>query len=133
MANDFFYKKVEAYKKAKALTKQVYALVLLFPSYEQYAMSDQLRRAAVSIPSNIAEGLGRISIKERIHFLEIAYGSLTEVTCQMDIAESLGYITQEELTNFESAAAEVGRLLSGLRKALIEKMNLINKREDDEG
>ena len=133
MANDFFYKKVEAYKKAKSFTKQVYELIRKFPSCEQYAMSDQLRRAAVSISSNIAEGLGRWSIKERIHFIEIAYGSLSEVTCQMDIAESLGYITPEELSAIEVNAAEVGRIMSGLRKALLDKLNKNNKPQDWEG
>ena len=130
MANDFFYKKVEAYKKAKELTKLVYVLIGKFPSYEQHALSDQLRRAVISIPSNIAEGLGRMSIKERLHFLEIGYGSLTEVACQMDIAESLGYITDEELTQIENSTIEIGRIMSGLRKALIEKIN--NNKEQDE-
>jgi len=123
MANDFFYKKVEAYKKAKNFTKQVYSLLRKIPTYEHYAISDQIRRATVSVPSNIAEGMGRMAIKERIHFLEIAYVSLTEVTCQMDIAESLGYITKEELTQIEGCATEVGRIMSGLRKALIDKSN----------
>ena len=130
MANDFFYKKVEAYNKAKELTKLVYVLINKFPPCEQYALSDQLRRAAISIPSNIAEGLGRMSIKERLHFLEIAYGSLTELTCQMDIAESLGYITDGELTQIENCSIEVGRIMSGLRKSLVNKLN--NKPQDDE-
>ncbi len=123
MANDFFYKKVEAYKKAKEFTKQVYYLLRKFPAYEQYALSDQLRRAVISIPSNIAEGMGRMAIKERIHFLEISYASLTEVTCQMDIAESLGYITQEDLTQIENSATEIGRIMSGLRKSLTDKLD----------
>ena len=121
MANDFFYKKVEAYKRAKSFTIYVYSLVKNFPTYEQYAISDQIRRAVVSIPSNIAEGLGRMSIKERIHFLEIAYASLTEVTCQLDIAQSLGYITDEELKLAEDKSIEIGRIMSGLRKSLIDK------------
>jgi len=123
MANDFFYKKVEAYKKAKSFVVYVYSLVNHFPSFEQYAMTDQIRRAVVSVPSNIAEGMGRMSVKERIHFLEIAYGSLTEVTCQLDIAQSLGYITDTELNTVEDMSIEVGRLLSGLRKSLIEKQS----------
>ena len=126
MTNDFFYKKVEAYKKAKELIVYIYSLVKKFPSYEQYAISDQIRRSAISIPSNIAEGLGRMSVKERIHFIEIAYGSLTEVTCQLDIAQSLGYITEEELSTAENMSIELGRIMSGLRKALIEKQNRID-------
>ena len=126
MANDFFYKKVEAYKKAKEFTIYVYSLIRRFPSYEQHAICDQIRRATVSIPSNIAEGLGRMSLKERIHFLEISYGSLTEVTCQLDISESLGYITPDELATAENMSVEVGRIMSGLRKALVNKQDRIN-------
>jgi four helix bundle protein len=88
--NDFFYKKLEAYKKSKEFTIYVYSLLRKYPPYEQYAICDQLRRASVSIPSNIAEGMGRMAIKERIHFLEISYASIMEVLCQLDISESLG-------------------------------------------
>ena len=126
MANDFFYKKVEAYKKAKEFTIYVYSLIRRIPSYEQHAICEQIRRAAVSIPSNIAEGQGRMSLKERIHFLEISYGSLTEVTCQLDISESLGYITPDELATAENMSVEVGRIMSGLRKALVNKQDRIN-------
>ena len=94
--NDFFYKKLDAYKIAKELTVYVYSLLRKYPSFEQYALCDQLRRAVVSVPSNIAEGMGRMAIKERIHFLEISYASMIEVLCQLDISESLGYITSEE-------------------------------------
>ena len=123
MAKDFFYKKLIAYQKAKEFVSFVYSLVRQFPPYETYALSDQLRRAAVSIPSNIAEGMGRMAIKERVHFLEFSYASLTEVTCQLDIAQSLGYITEEELLKAENLATEIGRLLSGLRKNLNDKHN----------
>jgi four helix bundle protein len=121
MNNDFFYKKLIAYQKAKELTKYVYFLVRKFPAYETYAMSDQLRRAAVSVPSNIAEGMGRMNNKDRVRFLEFAYGSLTEVNCQLDIAQSLQYISEEELLKAEEMSVEVGRLMSGLRKSILEK------------
>ena len=78
--NDFFYKKVDAYHIAKEYVIFVYSLLKKFPQYENYALCDQVRRAAISIPSNIAEGLGRMAIKERIHFIEIAFGSLAEVS-----------------------------------------------------
>ena len=126
MANDFFYKKVEAYRKAKEFTIFVYSLLKKFPSYEQYAICDQIRRAVISVPSNLAEGLGRMSIKERIHFIEIGYASLTEVTCQLDISQSLGYITEAELESAEQMSIEVGRIMSGLRKSLIDKDNKNN-------
>ena len=99
--NDFFYKNLDAYKVAKEFTLYVYSLVKKFPSYEQFALCDQLRRSAVSVPSNIAEGMGRMAIKERIHFLEIANGSMMEALCQLDISQSLNYISQEELNKTE--------------------------------
>ena len=119
---DFFYKKVIAYQKARTFVIAIYALVKKFPEYEKYALCDQSRRAVISIPSNIAEGLGRMAVKERIHFLEIAYSSLNEVTCQMDIAQALNYITSEELDNIESMSAELGKILSGLRQSLMNKI-----------
>ena len=122
MKNDFFYKKLEAYKKAKEFTLMVYSLLKKFPSYEQYALCDQLRRAVISVPSNIAEGMGRMAIKERIHFLEISHASMIEVLCQLDISHSLGYISEEDLDNIENLGSAVGRLMSGLRKSLIEKL-----------
>ena len=118
---DFFYKKLEAYKLAKEFTIYVYSLLKGYPAYEQYSICDQLRRAAVSIPSNIAEGMGRMSIKERIHFLEISHASIMEVTCQLDISYSLGYISETELVNAESLAATLTKVMSGLRKSLENK------------
>ena len=120
--NDFFYKKLDAYKIAKEFTIYVYSLLRKYPSFEQYAMCDQLRRAAVSVPSNIAEGMGRMAIKERIHFLEISYASLTEVLCQLDISESLGYITPDEQRKAEEISDRLARVLSGLRKSLNDKI-----------
>ena len=121
--SDFFYKKLEAYKQAKEFTIFVYSLLKKFPAYEQYAICNQLRRAAVSIPSNIAEGMGRMSVKERIHFLEISYASIMEVICQLDISCSLGYISETELMNAESLAATLTKVMSGLRKSLENKIN----------
>ena len=119
---DFFYKKLDAYKIAKEFTLYVYQLLRQFPQHEQYALCDQLRRAAVSVPSNIAEGMGRMAIKERLHFLEISYASITEVLCQLDISQSLGYISEENLSQAEEIAERLTRVMSGLRKSLLEKI-----------
>ena len=86
-------------------------------------MTDQIRRAVISVPSNIAEGMGRNSIKERIHFLEIANGSLKEVMCQLEIAHLLEYISDEDLRIQEESMSNISRLLVGLKKSLVEKMN----------
>lgn len=109
------------YEKAANLVVKVYALIKKFPREEQFALCDQLRRAVVSVPSNIAEGCGRLSNKERAHFLEIAFGSLMEVNCQLDIAKRLGYITESELTEIDVECMELARLLSGFRTSVLQQ------------
>ena len=86
------FRNLNVYIKSKELVKQIYELLKKFPREEQFALCDQLRRAVISIPSNIAEGSGRNSQKDQAHFYTIAYGSLMEVDCQIDIAQELGYI-----------------------------------------
>lgn len=124
--NDFFYRKIQAYQEALHQVKNVYALTNHFPASEAYGLTSQIRRAVISIPSNIAEGMGRNSIKERIHFLEIANGSITETMCQLEIARMLTYISDEELRVCEEKMILVSRLLSGLKKSLEEKLNQQN-------
>ena len=109
------FRNLEAYKEAKGLVKEVYRLLKKFPKEEQFALCDQLRRAAVSITSNIAEGSGRSSAEEKVHFLEISYASLMEVLSQMDIALDLEYITEEDFCDFEIRCDKVASLISGLR------------------
>ena len=82
-----------------------------------------MRRAVVSVPSNIAEGAGRSSIKEKIHFLEIAYGSLTETLCQLDIANDLGYININQFNNEKERISVIGKQLSGLRASFQKQLN----------
>ena len=77
-------------------------------------MCDQLRRASVSITSNIAEGINRFSVKDKAHFIEMSYGSLMEVSSQFEIAEELGYITTEDRMSMDNLIEEDARLLSGL-------------------
>ena len=120
--DDFFYRKLNVYQQSLLQVKSTYALIHKFPAQEQYALADQLRRAVISIPSNIAEGMGRSSIRERIHFLEIANGSLTETMCQLEIAHLLAYISDEELETNETNMVSLSRLLSGLKKSLEEKI-----------
>jgi len=112
----FGYRKLIAYQKAKEVVKHTYKLLKKFPAEERYAMSDQLRRASVSISSNIAEGINRYSVKDKSHFIEMSYGSLMEVSSQFEIAEELGYITAEERLSMDQLIEEVARLLSGLQK-----------------
>ena len=103
------------YQQAKELVKLVYRLMKKFPSDERYVLCDQLRRSVISIPSNIAEGMGRMAEKEQGHFINFAYGSLMEVLAQMDIAKDLDYILLEEYTQVEHLIDEIGKMLSSLR------------------
>ena len=112
----FGYRKLIAYQKAKEVVKRTYKLLKKFPADERYAMCDQLRRASVSITSNIAEGLNRYSVKDKSHFIEMSYGSLMEVSSQFEIAEELGYISCDERLSMDQLIEEVARLLSGLQK-----------------
>lgn len=109
------FRSLDAYKKGKELVILVYTLLKSFPKEEQYAICDQLRRAVISITSNIAEGYGRDSIKEKIHFLDISYGSLMEVLSQMDVACELGYISKDDLCNVEKVSFDCSRLIKGLK------------------
>lgn len=109
------YKELDVYKESKRLVTMVYALLKKFPKEEQYALCDQLRRAVISVPSNVAEGLGRYSAKEQVHFIEIAYGSLREVDCQLEIACDLNYISDDDIREVQSQITRTGALLSGVR------------------
>jgi len=114
----FRYRRLVAYQKAKRLIVVSFKLIDNFPAEEKYALGNQLRRALISITSNIAEGIYRKSAKEKKHFLEISYGSLMEVSSQFDIALSLGYITKEQLTLIDNIIEEEARILSGLQNSL---------------
>ena len=116
MEKKYEYKNLDVYKESKNLVKMVYGLIEKFPKVETYALCDQLRPAATSIPSNIAEGSGRTSSKDQAHFFEMAFGSLMEVNCQMDIACDLGYINQNELKQIEEQVSRIAAMLSGLRR-----------------
>ena len=109
------HKKLIVWQKAKELVKSVYVLTRKFPTDERYALTDQIRRAVVSIPSNIAEGYGRASNADYAHFLAIARGSLYETLTQLEIAEDLGYVS-EIPESLDSLAAEVGRMLGAMLK-----------------
>ena len=111
----FGYKTLVAYQRAKGMVKEVYLLLKKFPKEEQYALCDQLRRASVSVTSNIAEGTSRSTLPDKIHFLEMAYSSQMEVHSQLDIACDLGYISPEELSRMEEIIVGVVKPLSGLR------------------
>ena len=115
------YCELIAWQKAMDLVQVVYTATKGFPREEIYGLTSQLRRAAVSVPSNIAEGQGRKSTGEFLHHLSIAYGSLMEVETQLMIAERLGYLEKRDVAHKTELTAEVGRLINGLANSLSSK------------
>ncbi|HSA92118.1 MAG TPA: four helix bundle protein [Terriglobales bacterium] len=112
------YEDLIAWQKGVDLVTEVYRATKGFPKDEVYGLTAQLRRAAVSIPSNIAEGQGRLSTGEFKQFLGHARGSLYELNTQLRIAEKLEYLSREEQDALSSRSAEVGRILNGLMSSL---------------
>ena len=126
MTKKYNYKDLEAYKEAKILVRMIYSLLQRFPKEEMYALCDQLRRAVISVPSNIAEGSGRTSAKDQAHFMEMAFGSLMEVDCQIDIAQDLGYVSLDEHETVTIQISQVAALLSGMRRKILGENSLIH-------
>ena len=119
----YAFENMRAWQEARKLVVEVYRLLDGFPKFESYALCDQIRRAIVSVPSNLAEGSGRISTKEQMHFYEIAYGSLMEAYNQLIIAADLEYIGNEQLKNIKPQIDVVARMMNGLRTSLVQKIN----------
>ena len=112
---DNSYKKLDAYIMAKALVKMVYDATKRFPDEEKFVLCNQIRRAAISVPSNIAEGLSRSAVKEQCHFLDIAFGSLMETDCQFEIAKDLNYISNDEYALMYKKIHTLAKIITGLK------------------
>ncbi len=112
------YRDIEAGQRAIELVVDIYSCTRSFPREEVYGLAGQLRRAAVSVPSNIAEGKGRRTDKEFLLFLHHARGSVFEVETQLTIAGLLGYIPETEVRRLGNSAGEIARMLCGLIKAI---------------
>lgn len=119
----FSFETLEVYQKSRILVSDVYRLQRTFPQEERYALGDQVRRASTSITANLAEGSGRQSLKEKIHFVEISFGSLMEVFCELQTAADLDYITEAQLDELRSQFTDIAKMLSGLRNALEKRLN----------
>ena len=118
----YAFENMRAWQEARKLVVEVYRLLDGFPKFETYALCDQIRRSIVSVPSNLAEGSGRMSKKEQLHFYEIAYGSLMESYNQLIIAADLKYIGKENLKEIQPQIDTVARMLNGLRSSIKTKL-----------
>jgi four helix bundle protein len=112
------HKKLRAFELADKVVLLIYQLTRGFPEQERYGLTSQMRRAAVSVPSNIVEGCARESQTEYLRFLEIAFGSLRELHYQFDLSMRLGYINGHDITNCEPKIIETEKVLSALLRSM---------------
>ena len=114
----FGFEKLEVWQRAVEFADDVYRMTQQFPDDEKFGLVNQMRRAAVSISSNIAEGSSRESHKEFIRFLQIAYGSLMEVVSQLHIAQRQEFLPNDRARDLYRAGEEIARMISGLKRSL---------------
>ena len=116
------FRELIVWQKAMELTKEVYSLVKLLPNEETYALSGQMRRAVVSVPSNIAEGEGRNSEKDFVRFLSQARGSLWELSTQLEICEQVGYLNRQQTQVALGMIIEVSKMINSLSNTLLSRI-----------
>jgi four helix bundle protein len=112
------HKDLDVWKKSIEMVTEIYKIATHFPKDELYGLTNQIRRAAVSVPSNIAEGAGRNSSKEFLQFLNYATGSLSEIETQIIIAHNLGYLKNEEKQNIDNILSDIFKMLSRLAQSI---------------
>ena len=125
----FRFEKLDVWKLARNLVSHIYNVTGKFPDDERFGLTSQLRRAAVSVVSNIAEGSGRNSDTDFAHFLEMSYGSLMEVVTQLVVAFDLGYIGEDELNKLRQNSSEIAAKLGALNRSLsVSKRKAVGKK-----
>ncbi len=117
----YAFERLDVWQVSRVLIKEVYRLLTQFPGFEMQNLTNQIRRAAVSISLNIAEGTSRNSLKEQSRFSEIAYGSLLEVYCSFLIAKDLGYIDENDLSGIAVRIQELSNKLNALKNSQIKR------------
>jgi four helix bundle protein len=121
------YKELEVWKKAMALVTIIYEQTRKLPRSEDYVLTSQLKRAAISVPANIAEGWGKSSTRSYIQYLKIARGSLFEIETEIQIALNLGYLLAEECAEVESRITELSKMMNSLISKLENKLTTETK------
>ncbi len=120
----YAFERLDVWQVSRAFVKEVYRLLAQFPDFEMYNLTNQMRRAAVSISLNIAEGTSRNSLKEQSRFSEVAYGSLLEVYCSLLIAKDLGYIDENDLSGISIRIQELSNKLNALKQSQIRRSEI---------
>jgi four helix bundle protein len=117
------YRDLEVWQRAMELSRSVYSVTSRFPREELYGITSQMRRAAVSVPSNVAEGHARCSTKEFLHHLSMALGSLAELETQLILSESLGFVTPDDLNKLLSDSDALGKRMRSLMESLRKRVS----------
>ena len=120
----YAFERLDVWQVSRAFVKEVYRLLAQFPDFEMYNLTNQIRRAAVSVSLNIAEGTSRNSLKEQSRFSEVAYGSLLEVYCSLLIAKNLGYIDGNDLSGISVRIQELSNKLNALKQSQIRRSEI---------
>ena len=124
MMHLYAFERLDVWQVSRAFVKEVYRLLAQFPDFEMYNLTNQIRRAAVSVSLNIAEGTSRNSLKEQSRFSEVAYGSLLEVYCSLLIAKDLGYIDENDLSGISVRIQELSNKLNALKLSQIRRSEI---------
>lgn len=119
----FSFEGLVVYQKARALVKEIYLIQSGFPKEEAFGLGGQMRRAAVSVTANLAEGSGRKSLREKQHYIVISFGSLTELFSELLTASDLGYISEEKVDEVRPLFFEVSKMLTGMNYSLQKKID----------
>ena len=120
----YAFERLDVWQVSRAFVKEVYRLLAQSPDFEMYILTNQIRRAAVSVSLNIAEGTSRNSLKEQSRFSEVAYGSLLEVYCSLLIAKDLGYIDENDLSGISVRIQELSNKLNALKQSQIRRSEI---------
>jgi len=121
------FRELEVWRRSMAIAESVYRLSGAFPKTEMYGLTGQLRRAAVSVPSNIAEGHARASTREYLQYVSVAEGPLAELETQLELAVRLDYISEQELGPIREQCVCLGKQLYQLRQALVQRLRAANR------
>lgn len=123
MEYKYSFEKLEVWNDARNLVKMIYLHTDNFPEKERFGLSSQMQRAAVSIVSNITEGVSRSSVKEKIRFVELAYGSLMELYCQLYVSVDLDYLTPDMFTLIKAEIDKIANKANALKRNFIKQLN----------
>jgi hypothetical protein len=123
MEYKYSFEKLEVWNDARNLVKMIYLHTDNFPEKERFGLSSQMQRAAVSIVSNITEGVSRSSVKEKIRFVELAYGSLMELYCQLYVSVDLDYLTPDTFTLIKAEIDKIANKANALKRNFIKQLN----------